>query len=148
MPLPTPISSSRAITSALGVLDLEAIQEFGVHDHAVLDERRLGDAELRRVGVPRHHHRQDRQAVLGRELVVALVVAGAAEDRAGAVFHQHEVRGIDRHGLARDQRMPGQQRQLVALLLGGLDLGRGGAGLAALLDEALQAGVLLRQLAT
>ena len=73
--------------------------------------------------------------------MVALVVAGAAEDRAGAVFHQHEVGGIDRQGLARHQRMPGQQRQLVALLLGGLDLGRGGAGLAALGDEALQAGI-------
>jgi hypothetical protein len=73
--------------------------------------------------------------------MVALVVAGAAEDRARAVFHQHEVGGIDRHGLAGDQRVLRQQRQLVALLLGGLDLGRRGAGLAAFGDEVLQAGI-------
>ncbi len=41
--------------------------------------------------------------------------------------------------------MPGQQRQLVALLLCSLELGGGGAGLAAFGDEALQAGILLRQ---
>ena len=59
---------------------------------------RLGDAETLAASASLgHHHRDDRQAVLGRELVVALVVAGAAEDRAGAVFHQHEVGGIDRH---------------------------------------------------
>ena len=73
--------------------------------------------------------------------MVALVVAGAAEDRARAVFHQHEVGGVDRQRFARHQRMLGEQRQLVALLLGGLDLGRCGAGLVAFLDEALQAGI-------
>ena len=49
----------------------------------------------------RQHHRNDRQAVLARELEVALVVARAAEDRAGAVVHQHEVGDIDRQRLAR-----------------------------------------------
>jgi hypothetical protein len=78
--------------------------------------------------------------------MVALVVAGTAEDRAGTVLHQHEVGGIDRQSLARHQRMPGEQRQLVADLLRGLDLGRGRAGLAAFDDEALQARVLGRQL--
>ena len=72
-------------------------------------------------------------------------MAGAAEDGAGAVFHQHEVGGIDRHGLVRHQRMPGEQRQLVADLLRGLDLGRGGAGLAAFGDEALQARIRFGQ---
>ncbi len=39
--------------------------------------------------------------------------------------------------------MLGLQRQLVALLLGGLDLGRRRAGLAAFGNEVLQAGIVL-----
>ena len=129
----------------LGFLDTEPVQEIGVDDHAIVDERRIGDAEALGIGVGRRHHGQDRQAVFGGELVVALVVAGAAEDGTGAVFHQHEIGGIDRHRLARHQRMAGEQRQLVAGLLRRLDLGRGGAGLAAFGDEALQARVAGRQ---
>ena len=40
VPLPTPISSSAGDHPGLGVLDGEAVQEIGVDDHAILDERR------------------------------------------------------------------------------------------------------------
>ena len=130
----------------LGVVDAEPVQEIGVDDDAVLDERRIGDTEGLGVGIGRRDHREDRQAVLGSELVIALVVSGTTEDRAGAVLHQHEIGGVDRHGLARDQRVSRQQRQFVADLFGGLDLGRRRAGLAALGHEAFQAGVVPGQL--
>ena len=45
----------------------------------------------------------DREAVLARELEVALVVPGNAHDRAGAVLDEHEVRDPDRHGLLRER---------------------------------------------
>jgi len=63
----------------------------------------------------------------------------------GAVLHQHEIGSIDRQGLVRDEGVFGEQRQSVADLLGGFDLGRGGAGLAALGDEPHQAGIVCRQ---
>ena len=44
-----------------------------------------------------------RQAVFAREVQVALVVRRAAEDRAGAVIHQHEIRDIDRQLPVRDR---------------------------------------------
>ena len=43
----------------------------------------------------------DRQAVLGRELEVALIVGRHGHHRAGAVFAQHEVRDPDRNAFAR-----------------------------------------------
>ena len=122
-PCRRPSSSSRSMASPWRPRPSRPFRKPELIDHAVFGEGSAGDAEARRHRRPGHHHRDDRQAVFGGELVVALVVAGTAEDRAGAVLHQHEVGGIDRQRLARDQRMPGQQRQLVAELLGGLDLG-------------------------
>ena len=49
----------------------------------------------------RQDHRHDRKPVLARKLQVALIVCGAAEDRAGAVLHQHEIGDVDRQLLLR-----------------------------------------------
>ena len=49
--------------------------------------------------------RSDRQVVLACELQVALVVGGAAEDRARAIVHQHEVGDPDGECLSLHQRM-------------------------------------------
>ena len=45
----------------------------------------------------------DRQVELGREVEVALVVAGDGHDRAGAVLHQHVVGDVHRDPLAVDR---------------------------------------------
>ncbi len=45
----------------------------------------------------RQHHGNDRQVVFAGEIQVPLVAARAAEDRPGAVFHQHEVRDPNGH---------------------------------------------------
>ncbi len=62
-----------------------------------LDDLRLEGGPL--VGVVQHLVRRDdgddRQAVFPCEIVVALVVRGAAEDGAGAVAHEDEIGDVD-----------------------------------------------------
>ena len=58
-----------------------------------------------------------------------------AENRAGAVIHQHEVRDVDGQEPVAVERMDGLDSGAKALLLCGLDLGRAGAALAAFGDE-------------
>jgi hypothetical protein len=48
------------------------------------------------IGGVRRDHAQDRQAVLGGEIEVALVVPRHGHDRAGAIIHQHEIGDVDR----------------------------------------------------
>ena len=45
----------------------------------------------------------------------------AAENRAGAVFHEHEIRDIDRQGPALDEGVRRDEAGVEALLLGPLD---------------------------
>ena len=59
----------------------------------------------------------------------------AAEDRAGAVAHQHEIGDHDRQLPVRIERMGRRQAGVVAQLLGLLDLGFGRADAAAFGDE-------------
>ena len=59
----------------------------------------------------------------------------AAENRAGAVVHQNEIRHIDRQLPVRIERMHGLDAGVEAHLLGGIDLGLRGAVAPALLDE-------------
>ncbi len=68
-------------------------------------------------------------------------MGGAAEDGAGAVFHQHEVGDIDRQAGVGTEGVDGQERRLVAHLLGGLDHLLAGADAAALGDELGEIGV-------
>ncbi len=108
-------------------------------DEARVDQHPVAGVGLgqRRVGLGRRggDHAHDRQPVLGGEIEVALVVPGHRHDRAGAVIHQHEVGDVDRQALVGIERMDRADAGVEAELLGGLDLGRGGAACAALLDE-------------
>ena len=63
---------------------------------------------------------------------------GAAEHRAGAVIHQHEIGDEQRQLPVRIERMDHREASIIALLFGGLDLGGGGAGALALGDERLE----------
>jgi hypothetical protein len=62
-------------------------------------------------------------------------VRRAAEDGAGAVFHQHEIGDVDRQLPVRVERVLRLEAGVEALLLGRLDLGLAGADALALGDE-------------
>jgi hypothetical protein len=98
-----------------------------------------------RIGPWRQHHRQHPQAVLAREFEVALVLARAAEDGAGAVLHEHEVGDPHRELRAFDERVPHAQPGVEAALLRLLDRRFAGAHAAALGDELRRARVALRR---
>ncbi len=97
----------------LGGVDGHAVEEIGIDQFAVADVGLVAGLELKdplgRLGpvlerVEGGDDRNDRQVVLGGEVVVALVVRRAAEDGAGAVVHQHEVGDVNRQGGCRDGR--------------------------------------------
>ena len=122
----------------LAGLDVEAVQEGRVEQGALADIGLRADLEAGGVGAGGQDDGDDRPAVLAGELEVALVVRRAAEDGAGAVVHQHEVGDVDRQGQVGEERVPGGQAGVVALLLLGLELGSAGAALQALGDEGRQ----------
>ncbi len=102
---------------ALGILDGEAVEETGIVDRAVAGIGDVGDGEGLGIGLRRQHHRRHRQPVFAGEVEIALVMGGTAEDRAGAVFHQHEIGDVDRQGLARQEGMQGGDGGAIAALL-------------------------------
>ena len=67
-------------------------------------------------------------------------MAGAAENGAGAVVHQHEIGDVDRQALVRDQRIDAAQAGIETELFRLLDRFFAGAGLGAFGDEFLQVG--------
>ena len=69
------------------------------------------------------------------EIEVALIVRGAAENRARAVIHQDEIGDIDRQRPVGVERMHDAQAGVVALLFRRLDRGDRGADAPAFLDE-------------
>ena len=69
----------------------------------------------------------------------------AAEDRAGAIVHQHIVHDPDGQMPVRIERMLDRQAGVEAHLLGGVELFGGGALPAAFLDERCEFGRILRQ---
>ena len=112
-----------------------AVEEARIDHPAVAVIGDVGDDEARRVLALGADHRRIAEIVFVDEVEVALVVRRAAEDRAGAVFHQHEIRDVDRELPVRIERMHGADAGVDALLLGGVDLGLRGAALLALVDE-------------
>ena len=114
---------------------VEAVEEIGMGDPAIIDIGRVADGEGRRIGARRDDHRLHRQAVFAGEIEIALVMRRAAEDGAGAVFHQHEIGDIDRQLPARIEGMDRLQAGVVALLLHGLQGFGRRRRLAAFLDE-------------
>jgi hypothetical protein len=88
---------------------------------AVADIGGVGDLECRRVDALGASTTGDRQAVFVGEIEVALVMGRAAEDRAGAVFHQHEIGDIDRQSPPGIKRMFHADAGIEAELLGLFD---------------------------
>src|SRR5262249_45991042 len=103
----------------------------------------VGDGEGRRILVRRAYHRRVAEPVFVDEVEVALVVGRAAEDGAGAVVHQDEVRDVYRQRPARIERVDGLDAGVEAQLLGGLEQRLGGAVVLAFVDEGAQRRVLL-----
>ena len=111
-----------------GIADLF---RFGRHEGRGLD---VVIAFGRKEGV------DDRQAVFRCEFVVAFVMAGAAEDRAGAVVHQDEVGDIDRQLPGGVEGVADLQPGVKAQLFGLFQRLFGGAALAGLFTEGCNLG--------
>ena len=129
----------------LGLIDRHAVEKARIDHHpvAVIGDR--VDGEVFGVDVGRAHHRGHAQAIGVDEIEIALIVRGAAENRARAVFHQDEIGDIDRQPPCGVERVQDFEAGVVALLLRGLDRGDGGAHLAGLFDERRQRRVMLRR---
>ena len=130
----------------LGGLHPKPVQEVGIEQGAVARIGFVADGKGGRVGPFGQHHRLDRQAVLAGEIQIALVMGGAAENGARAVFHQHEIGHVDGQFPAGHERMAGLQAGVDALLLGGFQRRFRGAHAVAFGDELGQLAVALRKL--
>ena len=89
----------------LGFIDREAIKEIGIEDVTGVYIGFAANGKAVGIGIRRQHHRRDRQIIFARKVEIALVMRRAAEHRAGAVIHQHEIGDIDGQRLPFDYRM-------------------------------------------
>ncbi|MGY3454666.1 hypothetical protein ACVWW5_000116 [Bradyrhizobium sp. LM3.4] len=105
----------------LGLIDGHAVEEARIDHAAVTIIGGVGDDERFRILVLGAHHRNVAETVLVDEVEIALVMRGAAEDGAGAVFHQHEVGDIDRQLPGGIERVDRTDAGVKALLLSGVD---------------------------
>ena len=105
----------------LGLLDGHAVEEARIDHAAVAVIGGVGDDEGARVLALGTDHRRVAEPVFVDEIEVALVMRGTAEDRAGAVFHQHEIGDVDRQLPVRIERMDRPDAGIEAELLGGVD---------------------------
>ena len=97
----------------------QPVQEAGIDDRPRLGIRHIPQAELRRILAGRQHHRGHRQAIFAGEIHIALVMRRAAENRPGAIFHQHEIGDPDRIRRPFDKRMLHPQPGIKPALLAG-----------------------------
>ena len=104
----------------LRLLDAHAVEEARIDEHARPVIGGLA-SNLVRSGIRRADHDRVAQPVFGGEFEVALVMRGTAENRAGAVIHQHEIRDMDRQRPVGIERMGDAQAGVVAEFLGRLD---------------------------
>ena len=116
-------------------LDRHPVEEARIDHRSVAVIGDFVDDETRGIDARRADHRRRAEAVDVDEIEVALVVRGAAEDRARAVIHQDEIGDIDRQRPVRVERMRDPQAGVVALLFRRLDRGDRGADAPAFLDE-------------
>ncbi len=79
-----------------GARHVEAVEKIRIDQPAVIDKSLAADFERCGVLIGRADHREDRQLIFARELKIALIMGRAAENRPGAIFHQHEIGDIDR----------------------------------------------------
>src|SRR4029079_3609730 len=93
------------------------------------------NGEALRIAVRWQHDGRDGQPIGTGKFEVALIVCRAAEDGAGAVFHENEIGDVDGKLGTGDDRMFHAQGGVVSLLLLRLDLGRARAMVLAFGDE-------------
>ena len=111
-------------------------------DHpALAGEGLRADGEARGILLGRAHDGHDRQALTAREIEVALVVGGAAEDGARAVVHQDEVGDVDRQRPGGVEGVHRADAGVEAALLRRLQRGDRGAEPLAFGDEVPQGGI-------
>ncbi len=103
------------------LFDGHAIEEARIDHAAIAIVSDVGDDERLRVDVGRAHHRRIAEPVFIDKIEVALVVRGAAEDGAGAVFHQYEIGDVDRQFPVRIERVDRLDAGIEPKLLGGID---------------------------
>src|SRR5207302_11143654 len=124
-------------------LDAQSIEPAGVDQHTLIDLEGGVDWLVSRV-LAGADHPPDRQLVLARELEVATVMRGYAQDRAGAIAGQHVVGDPDRDSLLGewiDRVGAGKDAGLFVLRGESLDFGfRSGA-----LDICVHGGTLVRR---
>ena len=137
----SPRSASESTIAFFASGARQAVEAVRVDEHLVLGVRGVR-AVLGRLAVGGLHDSPDRQPVLDREVVVALVVGGNGHDRARAVPHQHVVGDPDRDLLAVDgvDRVAAREDAVLLLLLA-LDR-RARAGMAHVLAHLLGVGQL------
>ena len=118
---------------------IETVKFAGVEQRAFFSH--CGGADVRLAAVQVQHDRFDRQIVFSGELPVALVVRRHRHYRAGAIFHQHEVRDPYRHLIAA-QRVDGKQAGRHAFFLHGGHFRFRHLGVAAFSDKVGQHGII------
>src|SRR6516165_2955737 len=121
----------------------EAIEKGGVEQSPVLDIGGVADRECRGVLIWWQYDRDHRELVFAGEFEIALIVGGTAEDRAGAVFHQHKVGDVDRNLAGLVEWVNRLQACRVAAFRGSLDYRFAGAHTVAFGDEVGEARVFL-----
>ena len=134
-----PVAEHRLLQPArnflLGLLDRHAIEKARIDHHAVAVVGDLVDGEGRGVGARRRDHRRRAKAIGVDEIKIPLIVGRAAENRARAVFHQHEIGDIDRQAPVGVERVNHFEARVIAPLLRGLDRSDRRPNPAAFLDE-------------
>ena len=131
---------------AFGVSHRHAVQRAGIDHHPVIEKGLGADADAGRVDTFGGHHRGDRQAVFAGEVEIPLVMAGAAENGAGAIVHEDEIGHVNRQFLAVHQGIDGLQAGVAAAFLGGFQGRLAGTQAVAVGDEGGQRRVLGGQL--
>ena len=103
------------------------------------------DREGAGIGAFRGHHGDHRKPVFSGELEVALVVGGAAEDRARSIVHEHEICHEDGERAFGDEGVDGLDAGVEPFLLGALDGLLAGAQPVAFGDESAEFRVVCGQ---
>ena len=126
-------------------LDRQPVEEVGIDDFAGAGEGFVADKVVSAF-VTVGYNARDGQGVFARKVEIALIMRRAAEHRARAIFHQHEIGDIDGQVPIGIKRMADAQPGIIALFLSRFDVGCGCARKRAIGDEVFQTQVSLRTL--
>ena len=105
----------------LRLVDAHPVEEVAVHQLAGTGVG-LGSGEMLGDMIAVGDHAMDRQPIFMREVEVALVVRRTAEDRAGAIVHQHIVHDPDGQMPIGVERMLDRKTGIETQLVAGLQL--------------------------